>query len=148
AHSAIQSTDRTAGSVGNAVNGINASGNAEGSASGSGSAAGGSANGNGSAGMSSMAGGGLNTADAAGKAGEAGRGVGGTVRDAAHSAIQSTDRTAGSVGNAVNGINASGNAQGSANGHMAAQTQPRSGTDGGHRHQNRKSHASSDNERQ
>ena len=48
--------------------------------------------------------------DTAALAGQAGRGVGGEVRDAAHSAIQSSDRTAGSVGDAVKGINASGNA--------------------------------------
>jgi len=47
------------------------------------------------------AGAGLDTAATAGKAGETGLGVGGDVRDAAHSAIQSTDRSAGSVGNAV-----------------------------------------------
>jgi hypothetical protein len=44
---------------------------------------------------------GLDTAATAGKAGDMGQGVGGDVRDAAHSAIQSTDRSAGSVGNAV-----------------------------------------------
>ncbi|HUG50315.1 MAG TPA: hypothetical protein VLZ78_04885 [Terrimesophilobacter sp.] len=54
------------------------------------------------------AGAGLDTAATAGKAGEAGNGVGGEVRQAAHSAIQSTDRTAGSVGDAVNGTSASG----------------------------------------
>lgn len=65
------------------------------------------------------AGEGLDTADTAGKAGDKGQGVGGEVRDAAHSAIQSTDRTAGSVGNAVKDINASGNvgASGNANAH-------------------------------
>ena len=47
------------------------------------------------------AGAGLDTAATAGTAGEMGQGVGGDVRDAAHSAIQSTDRSAGSVGNAV-----------------------------------------------
>lgn len=47
------------------------------------------------------AGAGLDTAATAGKAGDMGQGVGGDVRDAAHSAIQSTDRSAGSVGNAV-----------------------------------------------
>lgn len=61
------------------------------------------------------AGAGLDTAATAGKAGEMGQGVGGQVRDAAHTAIQSTDRTAGSVGDAVQGINASGNAQVSGN---------------------------------
>ncbi|MDE2307394.1 MAG: hypothetical protein KGJ97_03765 [Xanthomonadaceae bacterium] len=60
--------------------------------------------------------GGLDTAALAGKAGEKGRGVGGEVRNAAHSAIQSSDRTAGSVGDAVKGINASGNANGNASG--------------------------------
>lgn len=44
-----------------------------------------------------------------------GQGVGGEVRDAAHTAIQSTNRAAGSVGNAVPGVNASGNAQVSGN---------------------------------
>jgi hypothetical protein len=44
---------------------------------------------------------GLNTADAAGAAGDAGRGVDGHVRDATHSAIQSSNRTAGSVGDAA-----------------------------------------------
>lgn len=44
---------------------------------------------------------GLDTAATAGKAGAMGQGVGGEVRDAAHTAIQSTDRTAGSVGDAV-----------------------------------------------
>lgn len=44
---------------------------------------------------------GINTADTVGKAGEAGQGAGGAVRDTAHSAIQSADRTAGSVGTAV-----------------------------------------------
>jgi hypothetical protein len=44
---------------------------------------------------------GIDTANTAGKAGAAGRGVGGDVRDTAHSAIQATDRTAGSVGDAV-----------------------------------------------
>ncbi len=47
------------------------------------------------------AGAGIDTANTAGKAGAAGQGVGGEVRDAAHSAIQATDRTAGSVGDAV-----------------------------------------------
>ncbi|HUH30574.1 MAG TPA: hypothetical protein VLZ55_04290 [Rhodanobacter sp.] len=47
------------------------------------------------------AGAGLDTAVTAGKAGDMGQGVGGDVRDAAHSAIQSTDRSAGSVGDAV-----------------------------------------------
>lgn len=56
------------------------------------------------------AGEGIDTAATAGKAGDMGRGVGGDVRDAAHSAIQSTDRAAGSVGDAVKGLNASGNA--------------------------------------
>ncbi len=55
------------------------------------------------------AGAGLDTAATAGKAGEMGQGVGGDVRDAAHTAIQSTDRAAGSVGDAVKGVNASGN---------------------------------------
>ena len=53
------------------------------------------------AGANVEAGAGLDTAATAGKAGEMGQGVGGDVRDAAHSAIQSTDRSAGSVGNAV-----------------------------------------------
>jgi hypothetical protein len=52
-------------------------------------------------GADARAGIGLNTAATAGQAGESGRGVGGQVRDAAHSAIQATDRTAGSVGDAV-----------------------------------------------
>ncbi|AGG87524.1 hypothetical protein [Rhodanobacter denitrificans] len=65
------------------------------------------------------AGAGLDTAATAGKAGEMGQGVGGDVRDAAHTAIQSTDRAAGSVGDAVKGVNASGNAgvSGNANTH-------------------------------
>ncbi|WHZ20256.1 MAG: hypothetical protein OJF55_002405 [Rhodanobacteraceae bacterium] len=74
---------------------------------------------------------GLNTAAAAGEAGEVGRGVGGTVRNTANTAIQSTNRTAGSVGSAVNGINASGNANASMSGHAAAQTHAAS--DRGHR---------------
>jgi hypothetical protein len=53
------------------------------------------------------------------------------VRNTANTAIQSTDRTAGSVGGAVRGINASGNADASANGHAAAQTH--SAGDHGHR---------------
>lgn len=61
------------------------------------------------------AGAGPDTAATAGKAGEMGQGVGGDVRDAAHTAIQSTDRAAGSVGDAVKGVNASGNAN--AHGH-------------------------------
>jgi hypothetical protein len=61
------------------------------------------------------AGAGLDTAASAGKAGAMGQGVGGEVRDAAHTAIQSTDRAAGSVGDAVQGVNASGNAQVSGN---------------------------------
>jgi hypothetical protein len=63
------------------------------------------------------AGEGLDTAATAGKAGDMGHGVGGEVRDAAHSAIQSTDRAAGSVGDAVKGLNAgaSGNASGNVN---------------------------------
>jgi hypothetical protein len=81
--------------------------------------------------LSSKAGAGLNTAAEAGKAGDAGRGFGGTVRGAANSAVQSTDRTAGSVGSAVNSVNASGNADASASGHAAAQT--RSARDRGHR---------------
>ncbi|MDE2271056.1 MAG: hypothetical protein KGJ94_03605, partial [Xanthomonadaceae bacterium] len=79
-------------------------------------------------------------------AGEAGRGVGGTVRDAAHSAIQSTDRTAGSVGNAVNGINASGNAEVSASGHATAQSH--SASDHSHRQETRQPGSSSGHERQ
>ena len=63
------------------------------------------------------AGAGLDTAASAGKAGEMGRGVGGEVRDAAHTAIQSTDRAAGAVGDAVQGVNASGNAGASGNAH-------------------------------
>jgi hypothetical protein len=65
------------------------------------------------------AGAGLDTAATAGKAGEMGQGVGGDVRDAAHTAIQSTDRAAGSVGDAVKGVNTSGNAgaSGNANAH-------------------------------
>ncbi|EIL93961.1 hypothetical protein [Rhodanobacter spathiphylli] len=51
---------------------------------------------------------GLDTAATAGRAGEMGQGVGGDVRDTAHSAIHSTDRAAGSVGDAVQGVNASG----------------------------------------
>lgn len=47
------------------------------------------------------AGAGLSTGSAAGAAGDAGQGVGGDVRDASHSAIQSTDRSAGSVGDAA-----------------------------------------------
>ncbi len=63
------------------------------------------------------AGEGLDTAANAGKAGEMGRGVGGEVRDDAHAAIQSTDRAAGSIGDAVRGVNASGNAHVSGNAH-------------------------------
>jgi hypothetical protein len=48
---------------------------------------------------------GLDTAATAGKAGEMGQGVGGEVREAAHTAIQSTERTAGSVGDAVQQTN-------------------------------------------
>jgi hypothetical protein len=53
------------------------------------------------------------------------------VRNTANTAVQSTNRTAGSVGSAVNGINASGNADASARGHAAAQTH--SASDHGHR---------------
>jgi hypothetical protein len=60
---------------------------------------------------------GLDTAATAGKAGDLGQGVGGDVRDAAHSTIQSADRAAGSVGDAVQGVNASGNANANANTH-------------------------------
>jgi hypothetical protein len=60
---------------------------------------------------------GLDTAATAGRAGEMGQGVGGDVRDTAHSAIQSTDRAAGSVGDAVQGVNASGNAAASGSVH-------------------------------
>jgi hypothetical protein len=63
---------------------------------------------NGEANANVNAGAGLDTAATAGKAGEAGNGVGGDVRQAAHSAIQSTDRTAGSVGDAVSNTSASG----------------------------------------
>lgn len=78
---------------------------------------------NGEADANVNAGAGLDTAATAGKAGEAGKGVGGEVRNAAHSAIQSTHRTAGSVGNAVKDTSASGavdadaKASGEANGH-------------------------------
>ncbi|MFC5436314.1 hypothetical protein ACFPME_07080 [Rhodanobacter umsongensis] len=44
---------------------------------------------------------GVDTANTAGQAGAAGHGVGGEVRDAAHSAIRATDRSAGAVGDAV-----------------------------------------------
>lgn len=68
---------------------------------------------------------GLNTAATAGKAGENGQGVGGDVRDTAHSAIQAADRTAGSVGDTVRsaaagtsaGADARVNAEGSSHGH-------------------------------
>lgn len=93
AHSAIQSTDRTAGSVGDAVKSTATSGT-HGAIDAHGSA---NAQGDADAGAS----GGLNTAGAAGQAGEFGRGVGGEVRDSAHSAIRSTDRRAGSVGRTV-----------------------------------------------
>ncbi|HXD36644.1 MAG TPA: hypothetical protein VN624_08295 [Rhodanobacter sp.] len=71
------------------------------------------------------AGAGLDTAATAGKAGDMGQGVGGDVRDTAHSAIQSTDRTAGSVGNAVRqtatgqsvGADVKANASANAHGH-------------------------------
>ncbi|EIL96594.1 hypothetical protein [Rhodanobacter thiooxydans] len=63
------------------------------------------------------AGAGLDTAATAGKAAEMGQGVGGEVRDAAHSAIQSTDRAAGSVGDAVKDVNASGNGNANTHGH-------------------------------
>jgi hypothetical protein len=44
---------------------------------------------------------GVNTTNAAGNVGIPGQGVGGDVRDTAHSAIRATDRRAGSVGKAV-----------------------------------------------
>jgi len=44
---------------------------------------------------------GVNATNAAGNVGIPGQGVGGDVRDTAHSAIRATDRSAGSVGNAV-----------------------------------------------
>jgi hypothetical protein len=44
---------------------------------------------------------GVNATNAAGNVGIPGQGVGGDVRDTAHSAIGATDRSAGSVGNAV-----------------------------------------------
>jgi len=43
----------------------------------------------------------VDTGGAASRAGQTGQGVGGLVSDTAHSAIQATDRTAGSVGDAV-----------------------------------------------
>lgn len=57
---------------------------------------------------------GLSTAGMTGKAGQMGRGVGGQVRGDAHSAIQSSNHTAGSVGKSVKAVKATGNAQGHA----------------------------------
>jgi hypothetical protein len=53
------------------------------------------------------------------------------VRNTASTTVQSANRTEGSVGSAVNGINASGNADAATSGHAAAQTD--SAGDRGHR---------------
>lgn len=90
-HKAVDQTRSTITDNGSADAGMNASGSA-------GAGAGGTHAG---ANANLDTGAGIDTANTAGKAGEAGQGVGGAVRDAAHSAIQSTDRTAGSVGTAV-----------------------------------------------
>ncbi len=103
-HVAHKATDKTASTVNDDAN-VNANGTVGADA--------GDSHANANADVD--AGEGLDTAATAGKAGDMGQGVGGEVRDAAHSAIQSTDRTAGSVGNAVKGINASGNVGASGN---------------------------------
>jgi hypothetical protein len=88
-HKAVDQTRSTITGNGSANAGMNASGSAGASA------------GDTHANANVDTGAGIDTANTAGKAGEAGQGVGGAVRDTAHSAIQSTDRTAGSVGTAV-----------------------------------------------
>jgi len=100
-HHARKTVDKTHSTVGNHAN-ANANANASGSLDAGDSHADANAN--------VDAGAGLDTAATAGKAGEMGQGVGGDVRDAAHSAIQSSDRTAGAVGDAVKDVNASGHA--------------------------------------
>ncbi|MHB1272929.1 MAG: hypothetical protein ACYCZD_09215 [Rhodanobacter sp.] len=121
---------RTAGKTRAAAsNGGQASASLDANASAHASAAG--TNGDANASMDKSAG--LDTAalaGQAGQAGQAGRGVGGEVRDAAHSAIQSSDRTAGSVGDAMKGINASGNANGSANANASGDASSNGGTKG------------------
>lgn len=91
AHKAVNRTRSTLTSNGSANTGMHASGSA------------GAGMGNTHAGANANvdAAAGIDTANTVGKAGEAGQGVGGAVRDTAHSAIQTTDRTAGSVGTAV-----------------------------------------------
>jgi len=117
---AVRRTRSTATANGQANAGMDANASAHASAAG--------ANGNANASADKSAG--LDTAALAGKAGQEGRGVGGEVRDAAHSAIQSSDRTAGSVGDAVKGINASGNASGSANANGNGNARSNGGTKG------------------
>jgi hypothetical protein len=88
-HKAVDQTRSAITDNGSANAGMNASGSA------------GASTGDTHAGANVDTGAGIDTANTAGKAGEAGQGVGGAVRDTAHSAIQATDRTAGSVGTAV-----------------------------------------------
>jgi hypothetical protein len=88
-HKAVDQTRSAITDNGSANAGTNASGSA------------GASTGDTHAGANVDTGAGIDTANTAGKAGEAGQGVGGAVRDTAHSAIQATDRTAGSVGTAV-----------------------------------------------
>ncbi len=97
-HKVVDKTQSTVNDNGKVDASVNADGSTRADAAGA----------NGEANAHVNAGAGLDTAATAGKAGEAGNGVGGEVRQAAHSAIQSTDRTAGSVGDAVNGTSASG----------------------------------------
>jgi hypothetical protein len=95
-----QATDKTRPTVNDHAN-ANANANADGTI----GAGAGDAHAGANAGVDTGAG--LDTAASAGKAGEMGQGVGGEVRDAAHTAIQSSDRTAGSVGDAVRQTNSS-----------------------------------------
>jgi hypothetical protein len=85
-HKAVDQTRSAITDNGSTNAGMNASGSA------------GASTGDTHAGANVDTGAGIDTANTAGKAGQ---GVGGAVRDTAHSAIQATDRTAGSVGAAV-----------------------------------------------
>lgn len=90
-HKAVDKTRSTVTNNGSANAGVNAGG----------SAGAGAGDTHADANANVDAGAGIDTANTAGKVGAAGQGVGGDVRDAAHSAIQATDRTAGSVGDAI-----------------------------------------------
>lgn len=90
-HKAVDKTRSTVNNNGSANAGVNADGSA--------GAGAGNTHADASANVDADAG--IDTANTAGKAGAAGQGLGGDVRDTAHSAIQATDRSAGSVGDAV-----------------------------------------------